>query len=68
MNSWKKIRAFISQAEAEIAKSLLEKNGIPARLQADDAGRMRPELAFSSGISLLVEESNVQEAMRVLPE
>ena len=43
------VRSFNSQMEADLAKSALASAGIDALIQADSAGGMRPQLAWSTG-------------------
>ena len=60
------IRTFGGRLEAEIARGVLEANGIKVALSADDMGGIRPELSFSLGVRLLVMEESAEEALRVL--
>ena len=56
-----------SPAEAELAKGALESAGIPAMIQADTAGGMRPHLAWSgSGFKILVREDDAAAAREIL--
>ena len=58
---------FASRIEAEMAKSILDANGIKASVSADDAGGMRPELGFTSGgAKLFVLEENADFAAKLL--
>jgi Putative prokaryotic signal transducing protein len=57
-------RAFGTQAEADLAKSVLEAAGIDAMIQADTAGGMRQHLAWSgAGFRVLVREEDAAAAM-----
>jgi Putative prokaryotic signal transducing protein len=60
------VKTFASRPVAELAKDVLETDGIRAIVSADDVGRMRPELAFSRGVRLLVEESDAHRAQELL--
>jgi len=61
------IQAFGTQAEADLAKSMLESAGIDAMIQADRAGGMRDHLAWSGfGFKLLVREEDADAARDVL--
>ena len=61
------VQAFGTQAEADIAKSVLESAGIDAMIQADRAGGMRDHLAWSgSGFRVVVREEDVAAARDVL--
>ena len=60
---------FGSRTEAEMARDLLAGGGIPARVRADDAGAMHPELGqvgSHSGITLMVGEQDAEEAREFL--
>jgi hypothetical protein len=64
--TWTIVQTFAHRIEAEIAKGYLEENGIAALIQADDAGGMRPDLAFMTGIRLLVETRHAARARELL--
>lgn len=58
---------FASQAEADLAKSVLDSAGIDAMIQADRAGGMRDHLAWSGlGFKILVREEDAAEAQQAL--
>lgn len=62
---------FGSRAEAEMARRLLDDAGIPARIRADDAGSMHPELGQVGerhGITLVVAAEHREEARVFLDE
>ena len=61
-----KIRIFLYRHEAEMAKELLERQGIKVLLNMDDCGGTRPHLAYSGGAALLVMEEDVQKARELL--
>jgi hypothetical protein len=59
--------AFGTAPEAEMAKSVLESAEIDAVILADDAGGMRPHLAWASGgYKLLVREEDAAAARAAL--
>lgn len=61
------VRSFATRAEAELAKSLLEAEGIASVLAVDDVGGMRPEIGFTTGgARLLVVPRDVQRATATL--
>ena len=63
------IKTYIHKAEAELAKGLLEKNGIKAMVSVDDCGGMRPDLLWGTGgAKLLVKEEDVKKALDKLKE
>ena len=61
------VGAFGTEAEADIAKSVLETAAIDCMLQADSVGGMRPHVAWASGgFKLLVREEDAAEAREAL--
>jgi len=61
------LHSFSTGLEAELAKGALEAAGIPAMIQADTAGGMRPHLAWSgAGFRILVREEDATAARDVL--
>ena len=62
------VRTFSDRGEAEIARSLLETEGIDALVAADDMGGTTPPLHFSSGLQLVVEAADVDRARELLDE
>ncbi len=66
MPSWVVIRTFSSRMEAEIARGALEANGVTCRINSDDLAGLRPHLALSSGVQLLVAEADVEAANQLL--
>ena len=62
------VRTFSDRGEAEIARSLLEAEGIAALVAADDMGGNTPPLDFSSGLQLVVEAGDVERARELLDE
>ena len=58
---------FSSRLEAELAKSLLESQGIKSFISADDAGGMRPGMfAYAPGVELIVREEDLEKAKELL--
>lgn len=68
MNDPTIVRTFADRGEAEIARSLLEAEGIAAAIAADDMGGNTPPLDFSSGLQLVVEAADVDRARELLDE
>jgi hypothetical protein len=62
------VRTFADRGEAEIARSLLEAEGIPAAVPAEDRGGLTPPEEFLSGVQLVVEEGDVERARELLDE
>ena len=65
MNDPTIVRKFADRGEAEIARSLLEAEGIAASVSADD---IYPALDFSSGLRLMVDAADVDRARELLDE
>jgi len=59
------VATFPKRTEAQVAQGLLASAGIDAWIAADDAGGAFP-FAFSGGAQLLVEESELEAAAKVL--
>jgi hypothetical protein len=68
MNDPTIVRTFSDRGEAEIARSLLETEGIAAWVSADDMGGTTPPLDFSSGLQLVVEAADLDRARELLDE
>lgn len=63
------VKTFADRLQADMARSLLEANGITASVSADDMGGMRPDLAFTSGgVKLFVLDDNAAKALALLNE
>jgi hypothetical protein len=62
------VERFPSRLEAELAAGLLEAEGIPAYILADDAGGAYPVLQVIRGVQLLVSKEDAPKARRFLWE
>ena len=62
------IKAYASRMEADLAKAVLEANGIDAVVNGDDAGGMRPGLGSLQRIRLLVAAPNAPDALALLAD
>jgi hypothetical protein len=60
------LSVFGSEAEARLAGTRLEAEGIPFTITKDDAGGMRPHLQLSLGVRLFVPAALVKRARRLL--
>jgi hypothetical protein len=62
-------RTCSSRPEADLAKGVLEAEGIPVLSQADNAGGMREHLAWSgAGFQIFVREEDLGAARELLAE
>ena len=66
MNNLIVITSFTNHSEAEMAKELLMTNEIPSILQADDVGGLGLGQTFIKGVKLLVNESDIDNAKKIL--
>ena len=62
------VQTFFSRHEAELARSLLDSQGIPAWVSSDDYGGLHPALAFTRGVRLMVFPTDLNEALEVLEQ
>jgi len=60
------VRTFPDRGEAEIARGLLEAEGIPAAVPAEDRGGLTSQEEFLSGVQLVVDATDVERALVVL--
>ena len=68
MNDPTIVRTFLDRGEAEIARSLLDAEGIAATVTADDAGGTAPSFNVVSGLQLVVDATDVDRARELLDE
>jgi hypothetical protein len=62
------VRTFPDRGEAEIARGLLEAEGIPAVVPSEERGGITSQEEFVSGVQLVVEATDVERALVVLDE
>ncbi len=60
------LETFSSRIEAEMAAGLLESEGVPAMVMADDAGGAYPALQFTRGVRLMVAAEDQYRAREIL--
>jgi hypothetical protein len=60
------VGTFPDRFAADVAKSALEAAGIECLERSDDAGGMRPHLAFASGVRLIVRAEDAPRAVQIL--
>ena len=59
------IKIFLHRFEAEMAQGLLDEQGITSRIDADDCGGRRPEIAFGR-VRLLVLKEDADKAKEII--
>ena len=62
------VREFTDRTEAEIARGLLEAEGIAAAITADDLAGEGPGITFGKPIELVVDAADVEQARAILDE
>jgi hypothetical protein len=60
------VRTFNNRQEAELARGALRAAGIAATIASDDAGTLRPAMAFANGVQLVVRADEANEAEEIL--
>ena len=60
------VQIFPDRIEAELAHSALEAAGIASMLRTDDVGGLRPHMALTNGVALIVRAEEAQAAAEVL--
>lgn len=62
------VKTYQTRFEAEVAKSLLKANNIPAVVSADDEGGMAPfpMQVSSTGVQLMVDKEDFNKASKLL--
>jgi len=61
------VKTYPNRIDAELAKALLEENGIKAMILGDDVGGAYPALLWGAGgARLLVQEKNKEKAIFLL--
>ena len=62
------VQMFTDRIEAELAHSALEAAGIASMLRTDDVGGLRPHMALTNGVALLVRAEDAAAAAAVLAD
>ncbi len=62
------VGTFGSVIDAEMAKSALDAAEIDSFIQSDDAGGMRPHMAFAMGARLIVRPEDAERATKILAD
>ena len=65
-SNWYLIAEFTNHPEADLAKNLLEKHGIPGYIWSDDCGGFAGGQTFIQRVKLFVPTSDRQAAMDIL--
>jgi hypothetical protein len=57
-----------STVEAQLIVGMLEANGIPATVVADDAGGQEPQWQLTDGVRVLVSGDDLSEAQQLISQ
>ncbi len=60
------VKEFANRQLAEMAKSVLESQGVHSSIQMADAGGAMPFMEFVSPVALMVSEENYHRALQIL--
>ncbi len=60
------VATYPDEMSAELARTLLESNGIYAFVAKDDCGGMRPFMQLSTGVRVLIRRADAEAAMEIL--
>jgi DNA-directed RNA polymerase subunit RPC12/RpoP len=63
-----KLKTFLNEIDAQIAKSVLDDEGIESFIIKDDEGSMNPSLQFTLGVRLYVLENDAEKAGKILEQ
>jgi hypothetical protein len=66
MQDWIQVATYLDRSTAEIARGLLESEGIASFIASDDMAGNRPHMSFGFGIRLMVDASQVEDARQIL--
>jgi hypothetical protein len=61
-------KCYSSDMDAEIAKSVLDSEGIQAMVVRDDASGMYPQFQLLIGVRLMVRQEDLERAHEILDE
>ena len=62
------VHTFLDRIEADLAQSALEAAGIESFVRADDCAGLRPHLALSQGVEVVVRTEDLDEARAVIDD
>lgn len=62
------VRNFASEIDANLAKTLLDSEGVFSAVFKDDAGGMEPHFQLTRGVDLKVRKSDLEKAQEILSE
>jgi len=60
------VHTFSYRQEAELAQGALHAAGIESMVRSDDAGGLRPGMAFANGVDLIVRAGDADAAREII--
>ena len=60
------VKTYNSEIDANLAKTVLESEGIFSSVFKDDLGGMRPDLSLTLGVRLMVRKADLERAKQIL--
>lgn len=54
------VKTYLTRAEADLDQSVLAANSVESFVASDDAGGVRPELAFFRGVKLMIRAQDLE--------
>ena len=60
------VRTFTDHFAADLAKTALDAAGIECLIRSDDCGGLRPGMAFSNGVEVMVRAEEAKRADEIL--
>ena len=62
------VKTYLTRAEADLDQSVLAANGIESFVASDDAGGIRPELAFFRGVKLMIHAKDLERVEQIFDD
>ncbi len=62
------VKTYLTRSEADLDQSVLAGNGIQSFVASDDAGGIRPELAFFRGVKLMIHARDLDRVEQIFED
>ena len=66
MSTLRLLKTYPTDFEAELVKTKLEREGVEAVIEAEDASQMLPSLDYASGYRIYVEPEDFEQATEIV--
>ena len=60
------LKVFVTEMDANMARDILQDNGVKASVFKDDGGGTEPHLQRTNGVRLIVHATDVERARKIL--